>query len=409
MKNYILTLSILLFLSACIKKQEPVIKALINDNNSIVIPLNNLNVEIVHADSLFEVVSFIKPELTDKSMIGNYSKIIVKDEKIFIMDDSKSNQAIFVFNMQGKFLFSINARGNGPGEYISVEDFFVDEENKIIGILDHSRIHIYDFNGSFIRKLDLMSHLISKIAFADGKIYAYTFSQCPTKLCYALKIFNMQGDLLYEDIPIRKDLITFPYTGFKPNNLYTDSDNQVYFNSIYNDTVYRVGINKISPVYIADFGKHKFPEKIFSDFVERKDNNMDKTSRELYNTYSEYAQFGINNIYFTKDYVYFDFLAKNITYKVYFSKKTKSVKIINQINTRNQLFPTIVNASDKNFFYGAVYSSDFVDTRNKIDEYLIANPQIKFTSAQRKYYDTFLKDAKAEDNTTLIVFKLKDF
>ena len=152
MKKIIILFAIIIIIASCTHKEEPVFKAFVDDNNCAHLPLSNLGEESLNMDSLYEDFFYIQPELTDNSIIADYSKVIIKDNKLFIMDNSKAVQGIFVFDMDGKFLFNINKRGNGPGEYTSVDDFYVNEKNKTIGILNRFQILIYDYNGSFLSK-----------------------------------------------------------------------------------------------------------------------------------------------------------------------------------------------------------------------------------------------------------------
>lgn len=73
-------------------------------------------------------------ETTKESLIDKVDKIIFYNDKIFIMD-KKISKAIFVFDLQGKFLFKISNIGKGIGEYITLTDFIVNNDN----------VEIYDF------------------------------------------------------------------------------------------------------------------------------------------------------------------------------------------------------------------------------------------------------------------------
>jgi len=401
MKRFYLILIILTLFESCSYKKEPAIKSLMNNNNSIILSLNTLDVSPVDIDSLFEMVFYIKPEVTEESLISNYSKVIIKNEKIFIMDNSKSNQAIFIFDMDGKFLYSINKRGNGPGEYLSISDFYVDEKNNIIGVLSYSQLLKYDLQGKFIEKIDLRKHYISEIVTADNLIYAYTFSQCFTNNCYSLKIFDQQGQLLYEDIPMQKDLISSPLTGFKPNNLYVDFADNVYLNTIYNDTVFEVNVNRIRPVYIADFGQHKLPDKIFSELIEQ-GNNVDIAS--VFQL--DYILFGLKNILFTKDYCYFTFNGHK-SYMSFYSLKTNSIKVIQTINAKDQIPPFEFIFSDENYFYNIFSTSQLIMAKDRFEKAGILEFPEQFSPDSKKYYNEMLRDVKEEDNPMIVAYRIK--
>ena len=408
MKHNVILLATILILTSCSSKQEPVIKALKDDNNCVVLPLNSLDdIVPVQMDSLYEDLFYIQPEVTENSLIGEYSKIIIKDSMLFIMDKGKSNQAIFVFDMKGKYLFSINKRGNGPGEYVSIGDFYVDEKTKTIGVLDHSQILRYTYDGTFLGKINLQSHYILNIASVDSLIYTYGYSQCPTKRCYSFKIFDLSGNLLYEDLPERKDLISFHLTGFKGNNLFLDNNNTVYYNSIYNDTIYEVNIDRITPRYIADFGKFKLSDDIYSGLVEKGDSDVDETLSFISSL--NYVLFGFRDIFFTKDYCSYFFATGKRNYTAFYSKKTGNVKITSSIQTIGIIPIQSVSASDNNYFYAQIYTDSRIMVKEQYEKAGVLDPTIEFPIEMRKYYDDFLKNAKEEDNTSIVGFKLRDF
>lgn len=92
--------------------------------------------------------------LDSKELIGEIRKMIVTDNRIYIMD-SYLSQAIFVFDKQGKLLFCIDQKGSGPEEYVSVWDMDVNEKKQELLLNDAlglSYIYYSTIDGHFIRK-----------------------------------------------------------------------------------------------------------------------------------------------------------------------------------------------------------------------------------------------------------------
>jgi hypothetical protein len=92
-------------------------------------------------------VEYIKLETIPESLIGEISKIIVRDDKIFILDDLIAKN-LFIFSIDGKFLNKIKGFGEGPKEITQPYDFFINSRKKEIAVFDGIRhkIVFYDYN-----------------------------------------------------------------------------------------------------------------------------------------------------------------------------------------------------------------------------------------------------------------------
>lgn len=66
-------------------------------------------------------ITEIELELTDNSLLTEIEQIEIINNKIYVYDKHR----LLVFNTQGNFLHSIGKRGSGPGEYTSVDSFFL--------------------------------------------------------------------------------------------------------------------------------------------------------------------------------------------------------------------------------------------------------------------------------------------
>lgn len=93
-------------------------------------------------------------ETTPDCIIGMIDKIKKFKNEYYIASSTKS---VFRFNGDGKFVMSLDKMGQGPEEYIRVEDFDVYEINgKVeIWISDNESLKVYDAdNGVFIREMN---------------------------------------------------------------------------------------------------------------------------------------------------------------------------------------------------------------------------------------------------------------
>lgn len=150
-----------------------------DDANFMFIPKDKIVTidKITFDDSRFiDSCAFIPLETTDASLIGNIKQIEFCDGKYYIYDGKVKK--LKVFSSTGKFLFDIGMKGDAPGEYLSINSFFINREDKKVGISDPLRmaIHEYSLDGEYIQTVKhnqepLLS--LNKSICIDGYIYSY--------------------------------------------------------------------------------------------------------------------------------------------------------------------------------------------------------------------------------------------
>ena len=140
--NKLLPLLFVTFLFSCSSKEN---KKSTGDSM-----LESYNISINEDNSnLNESVDFvILDDSCENGLFASISKLIVKNELIYILDEVTSS--IYVFNMDGKFVKKIKHIGRGPGEYIRIRDFNVD--NNCLYIYDDRtrKLLCYDLQGDKI-------------------------------------------------------------------------------------------------------------------------------------------------------------------------------------------------------------------------------------------------------------------
>ena len=92
------------------------------------------NLKSVKSSDIIAEHTYIKLESSDSSLLGSVNQIEISGDRIYILDRDKTN-SIFVFSMQGKFVQKLEAKGNGPGEFIAPQSFKIDS-NGYIYVLD---------------------------------------------------------------------------------------------------------------------------------------------------------------------------------------------------------------------------------------------------------------------------------
>jgi hypothetical protein len=115
-------------------------------------------------------IRYIPLETTNECLIARANKTMIRNNKIYVADFSKA-MALFVFDMNGKFLFKISQRGQGPGEYLSFRDFDIQTNGDIYMFDNHgSKILIYNQTGEYLREIK-SEHYFSKFCLVNSKMY----------------------------------------------------------------------------------------------------------------------------------------------------------------------------------------------------------------------------------------------
>jgi len=108
-------------------------------NNEKISSILNTNVQIFNLENVADGLSdslnikelkYIPLETRSECLMSSVRKILVLENKIYILDNDVAN-SIFVFSLEGKFIYKINKQGKGPGEYLSLTDFDVDNLGNI--------------------------------------------------------------------------------------------------------------------------------------------------------------------------------------------------------------------------------------------------------------------------------------
>ena len=127
--NFLFVSFVLLCMVACQSQKSEV------GDSSIHIDWDNTSL----GDFDIENVEYIPLETTDNSLLGSVSKILFRNNRIYVLD--KMSGGVYVFDKTGKFLSSIIKPGEGPDEYVELMDMDVDKEGNVY-IADNARMVI---------------------------------------------------------------------------------------------------------------------------------------------------------------------------------------------------------------------------------------------------------------------------
>ncbi len=124
--RFLLCIGIVIFIASCNNRQVEYV------TYSSLQQIINVPLEETNNNDFIESANYIF--LDSKFPIGKISRILFFKNNIYIHD--RITDQIVVFSMKGKYLFHINQKGKGPGQYLKLNDFTIDETRNSIMIFD---------------------------------------------------------------------------------------------------------------------------------------------------------------------------------------------------------------------------------------------------------------------------------
>jgi hypothetical protein len=126
-------------------------------------------------NDMINEVKCIKLESSPKSMFGNIDKLIFNDKYFFTLD-TDNTKGVFIFDTTGKFINAIKNPGKGPGEYLSLVDMAITDDNTIY-IVDNigKKIIQYNIDGICTNVIKLKKEYPLNIHVNKNKLYVYNY------------------------------------------------------------------------------------------------------------------------------------------------------------------------------------------------------------------------------------------
>jgi hypothetical protein len=213
---------------------------------------------------------------------------------------------LLVFGETGDFLWKIDKRGTGPGEYLSITDF--DLNNDRLFLYDpHRNVLEYDLSGNFVKGCPIEAFGTS-IAVNGRFFYIYACNYPSKQGNYHLLITDNSGRNVKAEIPmIHKNLIGGCQV-FQSKNAFFRYNGEIRFFMPFSTKIYSIAGDSISVRYNIDFEKYNIPDNYFDSHT--KDDIGE----------SPYA-YGFNSFWETDAYFYFNIRLNRESWDMFYSKK----------------------------------------------------------------------------------------
>jgi len=356
--------------------------------------------EPLSLDTLVSNLDIIFLETAPNCLIGDVYKFIAFQDMLYIQD--LRNNALFVFNNKGKFLFKLAKSGRGPGEFHELRDFQIDE-NADIYILTYLKIMHYspdgkfidEFNFNFINRNNAFNLNPTNFIITDDHEYYFWggtvgIDNNLNGLHYAMYKLNRNKKIKEKYFKIKRKIMG-------GRRFYKNGDYYYLRPFTDVDTIYKIDKYGIDPAYFIDFGRNSLPENYFPNSFNK------QFGVKRFKLHETNYCYNIDNIYETSKFIYFTFFQKRELKNVLYSKESGRV-----ISGRLKLF----NCVSPYFFIG-VKNEQFVSI---IEPYMLddklKNMEVPFCFPEMQNGANKIKrliEVKDTDNPLVFIVELKEF
>ncbi|MDR2809086.1 MAG: 6-bladed beta-propeller [Tannerellaceae bacterium] len=205
-------------------------------------------------DKEIRAVEYVPLEVTpdDASLIDGVGYYAVTQDYIYI--HPVKEKRIVMFDKTGKFLRTLISYGSGPGEIPeSIIGMQADEANGMLYLFTPNGALRYTLSGEFIGKTSHEYQTIYQAHLGDDRFASVSMLYMPFQGgSFGLGIFHLNGDTIALSNPFYSPLVPPENSGFTTAIAATHSGfpESVLFKSGSNDTIYRIGKDRIEAAYV---------------------------------------------------------------------------------------------------------------------------------------------------------------
>jgi len=192
------------------------------DSKNNRIEIIEIDIENFHEVSFFDIfsnVEIIPLETNEQSLIKDITKVAFYENKYFILDYGKGE--ILIFDTQGNFLNKISDKGQGPNQYLIVNDFDIDYSRDVLTFLSpvNNSMYEYDLKGNFRTKYKLpnIKSAYNRFKYLNKDTLVFWTFDYNNRI----KFFSKNKNIIFREIYPEKDnilnnftLSIFPYKNF---------------------------------------------------------------------------------------------------------------------------------------------------------------------------------------------------
>lgn len=353
----------------------------------------------MNIDDYLHVTKYIPLEAKDNILIGTINKLLMHNDRIFILDRDIS-KSIFIFRDDGGYISRISKHGSKPDEYRYLRDMEVDTIKRQIIVYDQNgKLLYYDFDGKYIKTKRLGFRFSEFKIFPDEKFLFFTDNNnnhFNTDINdYSLLIGTSESIINFRALKNNNFLTKLNYVG--RNNCF-GSNGRIYVCPRLSNSIYEVTsggtLRKLYQIHL--------PTGTMDDYIQMNPKNfLDEATSKNY-----FFSLG-SDVFINDSIIYFHFFDAKKKYNMLWINRTK-----NLYYCVNHAFSSTGRIIDLPL---PLFSSNNLCI-GQIDATLVEQKKKSFIEAHKNYQGEDkipgsilqkIENMKEDGNPLLVIYKIK--
>lgn len=255
MNKILILFSILALFCSCVKKAD-------ESMHILSVKLGNA-ADYVNLSDVVSQSECIPLETSDSVIVDDIVRIVSKENEIYVAD----RLSIYKYDSTGKFQSKFDKHGIAPDEYIHISDFFIGKNGEL-WILSRSGQCLYNYawDGTLSEVIQLDCWATRMCPVDEEHVLIYVGNEKDKNNDYQLGLLSLNTKKIADRyLPIddkrSRYLHVVGHNYFSPTN----ENGEIYFSQMFSDTIYQVGVDKLTPVYYVNLGNNNIPNSFFDN------------------------------------------------------------------------------------------------------------------------------------------------
>jgi hypothetical protein len=214
------------------------------------------NAKPINIADISDKIQYIKIETSDVCLTGTNLKVYTDAKNIVAVD---RKQILLFDRLTGKFIRAIGKQGEGPDQYsrpLSVMTF--NAETQSVYAVRNKKRYEYSLAGKLTGTREV-PELVGEYANLDANTLAAFLPNYQGTEKNKIVLVNKSGAITMTFPNYLSAPPTQAFMVWNPNAFFYKFDKQLYFCELFNDTVFHVTANSLTPKYIFNMGKYSAP------------------------------------------------------------------------------------------------------------------------------------------------------
>ncbi|MDO5970757.1 6-bladed beta-propeller [Flavivirga aquimarina] len=321
---------------------------------------------------LIDTCYYVPLETAPSNLLDVIKKVVIKGKQVFVSDDTSIN----CYDLKGGFVNRISKMGRGPNEYVTLQDFVIDETYIYIYDVSGRKIFLYDKNTGLYKNSIVIPFFADEIEKIGDEIIFHAGQKRNTS--------NYDYEIISFNIKTKKIRKFFKNSekhakGSKLNHLTKNGERIIYTPKQRNTA------------YAFTKGLQVEGYTLFNFYKDKEQVDISESSSKYSEKFSLFSDF-----LETKSYVFFEFNDENRINRVVYDKKNN----VSMESIKNDIGLFSLGTPK------TIYNDYFVAT---VDSHLLSMiKNIQQDNLISKNLREQINNILISDNSTLFFYKFKN-